>query len=193
MATLGSESGLTLLYQVWEAARRAGSIIDEALTDTWMTATDYAVYSLVEMAGPTTPTQLSELSGVPIQTMSRMLREMENRSHLDRSPNPADARSNMVSLSSKGLEARRGAAPAFREVMKTLDAHLGSDEEAVRWALGRLNYAMRQMTGDDIPDDTEETPTLNTVRYGGSPLTGREAREVRDYIEWLRHRDQARS
>lgn len=181
---------LTLLFDLWVAARRTGSILDEALTSTGMTATDYALYSLVQVTSPVTPTELSGVTGIPLQTISRMLRELEDAGHIDRLPNPEDARSTLVSLNERGREARELAEPRFRETMARLEAELGTETEIVHWAIRHLNRALSRMQGEPVSSGaTDIAPSPHSIRYGGAPLTDEQAREVRMFINWIRQRD----
>lgn len=181
---------LTLLFDLWVAARRTGSILDEALTSTGMTATDYALYSLVQVTSPVTPTKLSGVTGIPLQTISRMLRELEDAGHIDRFPNPEDARSTLVSLNERGREVRELAEPRFRETMARLEAELGTETEIVHWAIRYLNRALSQMQGEPVSSAaTDIAPSPPSIRYGGAPLTEEQVREARMFINWIRERD----
>lgn len=182
---------LTLLFDLWVAARRTGSILDEALASTGMTAADYALYSLVEVTSPVTPTRLSEVTGIPLQTVSRMVRELEDLGHVDRVPNPEDARSTLLSLNKKGREIRRRAEPFFRETMDELEAELGPENELVHWAIRYLNHSLSRLQGEPFSGNGpgHTSPSPHTIRYGGQPLTEGQRREVRMFVDWIRQRD----
>lgn len=181
---------LTLLFDLWVAARRTGSILDEALAPTGMTATDYALYSLVQVTSPVTATKLSDVTGIPLQTISRMLRELEDAGHVDRFPNPDDARSTLVSLNRKGREVRKLAEPRFRETMAKLEAELATETEIVHWAIRYLNRALSRMQGEPVSSAVPEVaPSPHSIRYGGDLLTEEQGREVRMFINWIRQRD----
>lgn len=182
---------LTLLFDLWVAARRTGSILDDALAPAGMTATDYALYSIVQVTSPVTPTRLSEVIGIPLQTVSRMVRELEDLGHVDRVPNPEDARSTLLSLNEKGREIRKRAEPFFRKTMDQLEVELGPENELVHWAIRYLNHSLSRMQGESIPVHApgHMPPSPHTIRYGGQPLTEEQRREVRMFVDWIRQRD----
>lgn len=164
--------------------------MDAALEPVAMNAGEYALYSLLEVMAPITPTRLSELSGIPSQTMSRMLGDLDAKGHLHRAPNPADARSTLVSLNRRGLENRAKASPHFKEAMNRVEAALGSDTEVIGWSMQRLNRALAQVQGEHTVDLAHGAPPLEPIRYTGEPLDDDQLQEVREFIDWIRHRDQ---
>ncbi len=87
-------------------------------------------------------------------TMSSQLVKMTRLGHLDRSPNPRDGRSSVISLTPAGLVATEACFPAFQRAITSFQANLGIEQaqaldvlEAVSAALTAASAAL-----DDVRD-----------------------------------------
>ena len=60
----------TSLFDLWVLSHRVRSIIDDRLTDSGLSADDFAMYSLCAGQGPSTPKQLAQWVGVRPSTLS---------------------------------------------------------------------------------------------------------------------------
>lgn len=182
---------MTVLFAIWRVSRRTASLLDEALAGAGMTASEFAVHSLLRVSGPLSVTEVAARSGAPLTTVSQQLKRLERRGHLSRAPHPDDARVVLLSLSSDGVEAHERAAPAFRDLLERVEDALGSDLEQVDYSLGRLNAVLAGIAGEDRPveEARPDTARAHGVAYTGDALDDRQEAEVRRYIDWVRTRD----
>lgn len=96
------ESAAQLRMAVTRTARR---LRQEAAGE--LTPTAAAALATVERHGPITPSELAEIERVKRPTATRTLRCLEEGGLVDRTPDPADGRSALVSVSGKGRERLR--------------------------------------------------------------------------------------
>lgn len=180
---------MSVLFEVFTISRRVDEVLSGALVEHGLNATEFGWYSLLLVEGPQTPTELTRRSGSPATTVSQVLRRLEERGHLRREPNPADARSTRVALTDAGDAFVRAALPAFREVLDRVHAELGDDVELATWGLARFDDALRTLTGAGSRSrDAGTRPDGHALRYGGEALTASEEQQVRDLIDFLRWR-----
>lgn len=182
---------MTVLFAIWRVSRRTGSLLDEALAGAGMTATEFAVHSLLRVAGPLSVTEVAARSGAPLTTVSQQLKRLERRGHLRREPHPDDARVVLLSLSPEGEEAHERAAPAFRDLLERIEGALGSDLEQVDYSLDRLNAVLAGIAGEGPPAEEArpDSARAHGVAYTGAPLDAAQEDEVRRFIDWVRARD----
>lgn len=179
---------MTVLFDIHTVARRMHALVETALQSSGLNAVEFAVYSTLLARSRQTPSELASDSSMPASTLSVLLQRMEERGHLVRDTNPADARSSLVSLSEEGRLAHKAASPAFRTVMHPLRERLGPDLELVRWALFRLESELRVMAGEPPSPFGGDRPDLQAVQYAGPPLTPSQEAEVRSFIGYLQQR-----
>lgn len=110
-----SQESTTLLFDVWLVTHLTGRLLDDALRPTGLTGDEFGLYSLIYTRAPVTPTQISRWTGMAPTTVSGMLRRMGTREHLTAAPNPADARSRVLRLSTAGLRVTAEAAAVLGE------------------------------------------------------------------------------
>lgn len=183
----------TVLYELWRTSRRAAALMEEALDEAPLTGSDFALYSLLRFSGPLTPGEVARRTATAVTTTSEMLKRMEERGHLRRARNPADARSVTVELTKKGQAAHAETGAAFQVLLQRIHADLGSEVDQVIYSLARLDRALAVVAGDDrddlspIPPRPAEAST-HQVTYAGTPLTVAEEDEVRRFADWLRFR-----
>lgn len=187
-----SQESTTLLFDVWLVTHLTGRLLDDALRPTGLTGDEFGLYSLIYTRAPVTPTQISRWTGMAPTTVSGMLRRMGTREHLTAAPNPADARSRVLRLSTAGLRVTAEAAAVLDAVLTRLHDALGGHATATRFGLHELDTALRQLLDTAEPyhiapaDQLDGQPAL---AYQGRRLTRTQADEVRAYIDWLRVRD----
>jgi DNA-binding MarR family transcriptional regulator len=107
-----------------------------------LTTDEFAVYSLLRLAGPTTPTRLAHDLGMPASTMTHYLRRMDAAGHLSRRPNPDDRRSSLVELTAAGVEATVACFPAFGAAIGAFRQHLMMPEKELLTAMSAMNDAL---------------------------------------------------
>ena len=103
---------------------------------------EFAVYSLLRLVGPTTPTRLAHDLGMPASTMTHCLRRMEAAGHLIRRPNPEDRRSSLIELTGAGSEATVACFPAFSAAITAFRDHLMMPEKELLTAMSAMNDAL---------------------------------------------------
>lgn len=132
--------------------RTARVLRQEAATEaSGLTPTSTAALATIERHGPLTPSELAEIERVKRPTVTRTLGCLEREGLIERTPDPADGRSFLVSIN-------------------------GAGRERLRRLRGRKNaYLARRMR--DLPADEVETleraaEILDRMREGG-PKRGR--------------------
>ena len=186
----------TVLYELWRASRRATALMEEALEQERLNGSEFALYSLLRFSGPMTPSEVARRTATATTTTSEALKRMEDRGHIQRTPNPTDARSVTVELTVEGEAAHAATAGAFQPLLQAINADLGSEVDQVIYSLARLDRAMAVVAGDERDDLSPmparpTTSSTHTLTYAGAPLTIAEEDEVRRFAEWLRFRRSA--
>jgi DNA-binding MarR family transcriptional regulator len=132
--------------------RTARALRQEAAAEaSGLTPTSTAALATIERHGPLTPSELAEIERVKRPTVTRTLGCLEREGLIERTPDPADGRSFLVSIN-------------------------GAGRERLRRLRGRKNaYLARRMR--DLPADEVETleraaEILDRMREGG-PKRGR--------------------
>ena len=122
------------------------ALLARALAEAPLTSDEFAVYSVLFLTGPTTPTRLAGDLGMPASTMSHYLRRMSERGHLDRRTNPGDGRSSLVILTADGRTATEACFPAFGAAITSFRANLRMPESDLLAALTRMSEAITATT-----------------------------------------------
>lgn len=183
----------TVLYELWRTSRRAAALMDDALDGAQLTGSEFALYSLLRFSGPMTPSEVARRTATALTTTSEALKRMEDRGHLRRTRNPADARSVTVELTDDGQVAHADTGSAFQPLIQEIHRDLGGEVDQVIYSLARLDRALAVVAGDER-DDLSPMPTrpvaasTHTLTYAGAPLTVAEEDEVRRFADWLRFR-----
>ena len=89
--------------------------------------------------------------------MSSQLMKMTSRGHLERTRNPSDGRSTLISLTPAGLEVTEACIPAFSAAMATFRRHLGDQEPGALAALETLSAALAR-AGEEITTPRARPP-----------------------------------
>lgn len=178
---------LSILGQIHVLDRLTGTVVEEALERHDVGGPDFAIYSLLKTYGPMTVTELARSAGTPLPSVSKILSRLEARGHLERTANPEDGRSTLVSLTPEGEALHAGARPDFLGALGRVKQALGADLDLARWALARIDSALRAATGDASAPDPGPRPD-HSVAYRGDPLTAAEEEQVRTFIAWTRSR-----
>jgi DNA-binding MarR family transcriptional regulator len=143
------------------------ALLARALADAPLTADEFAVYSVLFIIGPTTPTRLASDLGMPASTMSHYLRRMAERGHLDRRSNPVDGRSSLVVLTAHGRAATEACFPAFGAAITSFRANLTMPEADLLAALERMSEAIAATVATPPPVDHEprgvDTPSTRNL------------------------------
>lgn len=139
---------LLLAYALFQ---QTGRLLDEHIDSSRMGGS-FAIYSVIGAEEPVTPTRLAEIVGIPPTSLSYVIRQMHERGHLRRVPNPRDGRSVLLRLTAKGRrvldEALVGFATAigrFREELDVDEPELLRHLEAMSSALERAISATQDV------------------------------------------------
>jgi DNA-binding MarR family transcriptional regulator len=136
----------TVLLQLWTAAHMAERLVAGHLKRAGLSDEQFALLSRIALDGPVTPTALAAAMGVPATTLADAVRRLDERSEIERLPNPADGRSHLLALSPAGRERVEAAAPVVWEALEELRAQLGVPPEEVESALDELHRSLRAVT-----------------------------------------------
>lgn len=100
-----SERAATLRIAIVRTARR---LRQEAAAETsGLTPTSVAALATIERHGPITPSEIAAIERVKRPTITRTLGCLEREGLIDRTPDPADGRSSLVSVNGAGRERLR--------------------------------------------------------------------------------------
>lgn len=115
-------------------------LVEQELAADGVDPNGYATLSLIGVRGPVRLTELASELGMPITTASDIVRRLERRRLVRRSPNPDDGRSSLFALTPSGDREWRNGWPALQRINRTLEAEL-DDPERVRSAVTELGSA----------------------------------------------------
>ena len=100
-----TDSAARLRMGVVRTARR---LRQEAATEaSGLTPTSTAALATIERHGPLTPSELADIERVKRPTITRTLGCLEREGLIDRTPDPDDGRSNLISVNAAGRERLR--------------------------------------------------------------------------------------
>jgi DNA-binding MarR family transcriptional regulator len=135
--------------------RTARRLRQEAAGETsGLTPTSVAALATVERHGPLTPSELADIERVRRPTMTRTLGCLEREGLVDRTPDPADGRSSLVSINAAGRE-------RLRRLRGRKNAYLAR--------------RMRELPADEVETLERAAEILDRMREG-EPRSGREQR-----------------
>src|SRR6266498_497816 len=110
---LGRRRRISFLFDLFTVGNQVRALLGQTMAGTGLRPDEYAIYSAVLEAGPLTISELAQVMGMPLTTVSDYVRTMAARGHALRSRNPADSRSYLVSLTEDGVAAHHAAMVAF--------------------------------------------------------------------------------
>ena len=132
------------LLQTYILGQLVGGLLAEEMAAGELVPSEYAVQSVIGAFGPIMPSELAHMLGMPPTTLSAHLRRFLERGHLDRTPNPRDGRSYLVTLSAKGRKAVEEGHAALTRTLGDVHAQLDPGAaETVAAALAEYERALR--------------------------------------------------
>ena len=160
MAGLEYRGPFLLLFAV---NQQLDTLLTRAMADAPLRPSEFAVYSVLRLVQPTTPSELAATLGLRATTMSSQLVKMADAGHLERIRNPRDGRSRLISLTPAGVAATEGCFPAFGQAIRSFQEHLTLPERALLEALEAASTALTAATdeigsadpGSQSPDEPE--------------------------------------
>ncbi len=114
-----------VLFILWLVGRATVDAIDRRVDGSGLSADEFPVYCLLDLAGPLTPSSLGAWMAAPPTTVSAVVKRMERRGHAVRRPNPADRRSFLLELTDAGRSAQEAAIELFAPLAGQVDRGLG--------------------------------------------------------------------
>ncbi|MBM7774611.1 DNA-binding MarR family transcriptional regulator [Actinokineospora baliensis] len=134
-----SETSTPVSGLVWRLSTRWRAAIDRAVTPFGVTHAQYSVLaplSTLQRAG-TRPSQrqLADFTGLEPLYVSKLVRSLEQAGLLTRTPDPADSRAMLLSLTDHGSEVAARATTAVRALQDEFTAPLGGVDSARTQAL----------------------------------------------------------
>ena len=120
---------LSILFDVFALGQEVRTLLGTAMRDAGMRPDEYAAYSVVFEDGPTTLTAMARTLGMPVTTAADYVKAMAARRHVRRRANPADQRSQLLSLTAAGLRAHERASHCFGRAYQSWQNELGPLEE----------------------------------------------------------------
>jgi DNA-binding MarR family transcriptional regulator len=127
---------------------------------------DYSAFPILKLLSHQGPMRLSGVAGVlglDASTVSRHVKQLEDRGLLERTCDPDDGRASRVAVSEVGTSAMVAGLEARRHVVAAaLDGWTDEEREALRRSLGRLVSTL--MTQDDQHADESADATSKAER-----------------------------
>lgn len=136
---------LLLAYALFQQTAR---LLDEHIDSSRMGGS-FAVYSVIGAEEPVTPTRLAEILGMPPTSLSYVIRQMHERGHLRRVPNPHDGRSVLLRLTPKGRRVLDDALAGFAVAIGKFRRELDVDEPELLKHLEAMSAALERAIADD--------------------------------------------
>jgi DNA-binding MarR family transcriptional regulator len=147
---------ISFLFDLFAAGHRVRALLGQTMADAGLRPDEYAIYSAVLKAGPLSITELAEVVGMPLTTVSDYVRTMTTRGHVLRTRNPADSRSSLVSLTEDGVAAHQAAMIGFAAAINRVRQTLPIPEQDLVRALQALDDAVRQVLVELAMDDRRQ-------------------------------------
>jgi DNA-binding MarR family transcriptional regulator len=122
-------------------------LVERELAADGVESNGYAMLSLIGVRGPVRLTEIASELGMPLTTASDVMRRLESRNHVRRTPNPEDGRSFLFELTARGDREWKRGWGALQRINAALLAQI--DEQAARNALEDLDRAFEAALTDD--------------------------------------------
>lgn len=148
---VAGQPDISLMFDIFVLRTRMGAVLTEALTDVGLTATEYALLSLLRESPSRTAAELARLLGIAPTTLGRQLAELVRRGWMSRSADRRDRRRIVVSLTRKGDLRFQAALPHAARVAADLDRGLrqrSTDPDHARALLQTLSAALDTLAPD---------------------------------------------
>jgi MarR family transcriptional regulator, organic hydroperoxide resistance regulator len=153
---LGRHRQISFLFDLFAAGHRVRALLGQTMAGAGLRPDEYAMYSAVLKAGPLSISELAQIVGMPLTTVSDYVRTMSGRGHARRSRNPADSRSYLVSLTEDGVGAHRAAMVGFAEAINRIRQALPIPEQDLIHTLHALDDAVRQVSAELAAEDRRQ-------------------------------------
>lgn len=138
---------LSILFELFKASQLSRTMVRGAMGRDGMRGDDYAIYSVLRMAGPLAPADLAQNLGMPATTISGYLRRITERGHVEVMPNPDDGRSYLIRLTDDGHRAFEAGQVRFRVGLQAFEAELAAPQQEIYAALDEIQAALQTAHG----------------------------------------------
>ena len=142
------ERRLSTLLLLVAAHQRMARLVERELAADGVDSDAYASLSLIGTRGSVRLTELAEELGMPLTTMSDVVRRLEGRGYVRRRQNPEDGRSFLFELTARGDREWHRGWPALQRIQAMLATEL-ADQDATRAALTELGAAFGRALDPD--------------------------------------------
>ena len=122
-----------------------GQLADHALLDVGLPAFLLATLTHVRDREPVSPSEISQLSGVPMTTLRDNIQRLVERRLVRRTPNPEDGRSYLLRLTPRGRTVVEAAGDALLETYLALERRLPRRLAEYELALDELNEVLADL------------------------------------------------
>jgi DNA-binding MarR family transcriptional regulator len=153
---LGRHRQISFLFDLFATGHRVRALLVQTMAGAGLRPDEYAIYSAVLKAGPLSISELAQIVGMPLTTVSDYVRSMTSRGHARRSRNPADSRSYLVVLTEDGVGAHQAAMVGFATAINRIREVLPLAEQDLVHALHALDDAVRQVLEELAAQDRRQ-------------------------------------
>jgi DNA-binding MarR family transcriptional regulator len=134
-----------LFLQPHVVANLSGTLIEEIVEGSGITASEFAVSSWVNVRGTSTPGELSRELGLSPTTVSAMVDRLVRKKQLRRARHPEDGRSYVLEPTAKGRSTQAAIGKRFAKKLQAVRGNLAEgDAEEILEAMRRFEAALRK-------------------------------------------------
>ena len=133
-----------LFLQPFVVSQLSGTLIEQIVEGSEVTASEYAVTSWLNVVGSATPGELSRELGMSPTTLSAMIERLVRKKQVRRSRHPEDGRSYVLEPTARGKATNARNAKRFFKTIEQLRENLDGDPEEILEAMRRLETALRK-------------------------------------------------
>ena len=113
-----------LFLQAYALAETTGAIVERELDAVGLPSYLFGLLSQVHRLQPVAPTRIAAATGTPLTTLRDNIQRLVDRGLIHRVPNPADGRSYLVELTTRGDLLVRAAGEPLERAYALLEARL---------------------------------------------------------------------
>ncbi len=133
-----------LFLQAFVVAQLTGSVIEEVVAGSDVSASEFALTSWLNVVGGATPTELAQQLGLSPTTLSAMIERLVRKKQVRKTRHPEDGRSYVLELTAKGKATNARNGERFFAALTALRENLDGDPEEILEAMRRLEDALRK-------------------------------------------------
>jgi DNA-binding MarR family transcriptional regulator len=133
-----------LFLQPFVVSQLSGTLIEQIVEGSDVTASEYAVTSWLNVVGSATPGELSRELGITPTTLSAMIERLARKKQVRRVRHPDDGRSYVLEPTAQGKATNARNGKRFLKTIERLRENLDGDPEEILEAMRRLEAALRK-------------------------------------------------